>query len=32
MAVVIETTVGDITVDLYVDRRPQSELIFLLLI
>jgi len=26
MAVVIETTIGDFTVDLYVDERPQSKL------
>lgn len=25
MAVVIETTVGDITVDLYTEERPQSK-------
>lgn len=28
MAVVIETTVGDITVDLFTERRPQSEFNF----
>lgn len=25
MAVVIETTIGDFTVDLYIDERPQSK-------
>lgn len=25
MAVVIETTIGDFTIDLYTDERPQSE-------
>lgn len=25
MAVVIETTIGDFTVDLYTDQRPQSK-------
>lgn len=27
MAVVIETTIGDFTVDLYTDERPQSKLL-----
>lgn len=27
MAVVVETTVGDFTVDLYTDERPQSKCI-----
>ena len=25
MAVVIETTIGDITVDLFTEQRPQSK-------
>lgn len=27
MAVVVETTIGDFTVDLYTEERPQSEYI-----
>ena len=29
MAVVIETTVGDLTVDLFVDERPRSKLLII---
>ena len=30
MAVVIETTIGDFTVDLFTKERPQSKLQFML--
>lgn len=29
MAVVIETTIGDFTVDLYIEERPQSKALLL---
>jgi len=29
MAVVIETTIGDFTVDLYTEERPQSKYFFI---
>lgn len=30
MAVVIETTLGDVTVDLFIEERPQSEYVIYL--